>query len=67
MLSELLDLWGVSFFFYDIVELFVPSVEPGYRRVRWSCVSSPSWLIILKFINKTLVVQYNALGGFPRR
>lgn len=67
LFSGLLDFWGLSFFFYDIIELFVPSVAPGYRRVRWSCVRSPSRLMISEFTNKTLVVQYNALGGFPRR
>jgi hypothetical protein len=39
LVSGLLDFWGISFFFYDIVELFVPRVPQGYRRLRWRCVS----------------------------
>jgi hypothetical protein len=35
----LLNFWGISFFFYDLVELFVPRVQPGYKRLRWRCVS----------------------------
>jgi hypothetical protein len=37
--SGLLDFWGISFFFYDLVELFVPRIRPGYKRLRWRCVS----------------------------
>jgi hypothetical protein len=39
LLSGLLDFWGISFFFYDLVELFVPRVRPGYKRLQWRCVS----------------------------
>lgn len=39
LISGLLDFWGVSFYFYDLVELFVPLVRPGYKRLRWRCVS----------------------------
>jgi hypothetical protein len=39
LLSGLLDFWGISFFFYDLVELFVSRVRPGYKRLQWRCVS----------------------------
>jgi hypothetical protein len=39
LISGLLEFWGISFFFYDVVELFLPSVPTGYRRLRWRCVS----------------------------
>jgi hypothetical protein len=39
LVSGLLDYWGISFFFYDLVEVFVPPVPPGYKRFRWCCVS----------------------------
>lgn len=39
LVSGLLNFWGISFFFYDIVELFVPRIPPGYKRLRWRCVS----------------------------
>jgi hypothetical protein len=39
LLSGLLDFSGISFFFYDFVEFFVPRVRPGYKRLRWRCVS----------------------------
>jgi hypothetical protein len=35
-----LEYWGISFVFYDIIDLFVPRVPRGYRRLRWRCVSS---------------------------
>ncbi|KAH7082073.1 hypothetical protein FB567DRAFT_581517 [Paraphoma chrysanthemicola] len=35
--QSLLDFWGLSFFFYDLVELFVPRIRPGYERLRWRC------------------------------
>jgi hypothetical protein len=38
--SSLLNFWGVAFYLYDIVELFIPHVPQGYRRLRWRCVSS---------------------------
>ncbi|KAH7335627.1 heterokaryon incompatibility protein-domain-containing protein [Pyrenochaeta sp. MPI-SDFR-AT-0127] len=34
---SLLDFWGIAFFFYDLVELLVPVVRPGYKRLRWRC------------------------------
>ncbi|KAJ8116403.1 hypothetical protein OPT61_g2161 [Boeremia exigua] len=37
LISSLLDYWGISFYFYDLVELFVPQPSPGYRRLRWRC------------------------------
>jgi hypothetical protein len=40
LVSSLSSFWGISFFLYDIVELFVPHVPRGYRRLRWRCVSS---------------------------
>lgn len=40
----LLDFWGIAFFFYDLVELLVPNVRPGYKRLRWRCVSGTSLL-----------------------
>lgn len=40
----LLDFWGIAFFFYDLVELLVPDVRPGYKRLRWRCVSGTSLL-----------------------
>jgi hypothetical protein len=39
LLSGVLEFWGISFFFHDIVDLFLPSVPSGYRRLRWRCVS----------------------------
>jgi hypothetical protein len=39
LVCGLLDFWGISFFFYDLVELFVPHIRPGYKRLRWRCVS----------------------------
>jgi hypothetical protein len=39
LVSGLFEFWGISFFFYDLVELFLPSVPRGYRRLRWRCVS----------------------------
>jgi hypothetical protein len=44
LISALFEFWGLSFFFHDIVDLFLPSVPSGYRRLRWRCVShySPS-------------------------
>jgi len=39
LVSGLLNFWGISFFFFDLVELFVPRVRPGYKRLRWRCVS----------------------------
>ncbi|RYP34123.1 hypothetical protein DL767_004458 [Monosporascus sp. MG133] len=39
LISGLSSFWGISFFFYDLVELFVPRVRPGYKRLRWRCVS----------------------------
>jgi hypothetical protein len=42
LISALLEFWGLSFFFHDIIELFLPSVPPGYRRLRWRCVSHHS-------------------------
>ncbi|CAN9173620.1 unnamed protein product [Alternaria alternata] len=35
--SSLLNFWGVAFYLYDIVELFIPHVPQGYRRLRWRC------------------------------
>jgi hypothetical protein len=40
LVSSLSNFWGISFYVYDIVELFVPHVPRGYRRLRWRCVSS---------------------------
>ncbi|KAG4428249.1 hypothetical protein IFR05_016268 [Cadophora sp. M221] len=37
LISSLLEFWGISFFFYDLVELFLPLVRPGYKRLRWRC------------------------------
>ncbi|KAL1801088.1 hypothetical protein ACET3X_001430 [Alternaria dauci] len=37
LVSSLLNFWGISFYLYDIVELFVPHVPQGYRRLRWRC------------------------------
>ncbi|KAF7675555.1 hypothetical protein GT037_006274 [Alternaria burnsii] len=37
LVSSLLNFWGISFYLYDIVELFVPHVPRGYRRLRWRC------------------------------
>jgi hypothetical protein len=42
LISALLEFWGPSFFFHDIIDLFLPSVPPGYRRLRWRCVSHHS-------------------------
>lgn len=39
LISALLNFWGISFFFYDLVELLVPRVRPGYKRLQWRCVS----------------------------
>jgi hypothetical protein len=39
LISGVLEFWGISFFFYDVVDLFLPSVPTGYRRLRWRCVS----------------------------
>jgi hypothetical protein len=39
LIFGLLNFWGISFFFYDLVQLFVPRVRPGYKRLRWRCVS----------------------------
>jgi hypothetical protein len=39
LLSGLLDYWGISFFLHDILEVFFPRVRPGYKRLRWRCVS----------------------------
>ena len=39
LVSGLLEYWGISFFFYDLVEVFVPPVPLGYERFRWRCVS----------------------------
>jgi hypothetical protein len=39
LISALLDFWSISFFFYDLVELLVPRVRPGYKRLQWRCVS----------------------------
>jgi hypothetical protein len=44
LISALLEFWGLSFFFHDIVDLFLPSVPSGYRRLRWRCVSHHSFL-----------------------
>lgn len=40
LVFSVLNFWGISFYFYDIVELFIPHVPQGYRRLRWRCVSS---------------------------
>jgi hypothetical protein len=40
LVSSLSNFWGISFYLYDIFELFVPHVPRGYRRLRWRCVSS---------------------------
>ncbi|RYO66448.1 hypothetical protein AA0116_g2074 [Alternaria tenuissima] len=37
LVSSLSNFWGISFYVYDIVELFVPHVPRGYRRLRWRC------------------------------
>jgi hypothetical protein len=39
LISGVLEFWGISFFFHDIIDLFLPSVPSGYRRLRWRCVS----------------------------
>jgi hypothetical protein len=39
LLSGFLNFWHISFYFYDIVELFVPRIRSGYKRLRWRCVS----------------------------
>jgi hypothetical protein len=39
LVSSLLDFWGISFFFYNLVEFFAPPIQPGYKRLRWRCVS----------------------------
>ncbi|KAI1252351.1 hypothetical protein MGN70_006926 [Eutypa lata] len=40
LFSGPLDFWGVSFFFYDIIELFVPSIAPG-RAIQYFGGISP--------------------------
>lgn len=39
LVSGLLNYWGVSFFFYDLVDIVVPGIPQGYKRLHWRCVS----------------------------
>jgi hypothetical protein len=39
LMSGLLDYWGISFFLYDLIEVLIPSIPQGYKRLRWRCVS----------------------------
>ncbi|KAF2011335.1 hypothetical protein BU24DRAFT_278886 [Aaosphaeria arxii CBS 175.79] len=69
LISGLLDFWGVSFFFYDLVEILVPRVRPGYRRLRWRCVSLgvPHYSLKLLGLLTAQVLQHRSLGRLPRR
>ncbi|RYN67135.1 hypothetical protein AA0118_g2137 [Alternaria tenuissima] len=42
LVSSLSNFWGISFYLYDIVELFVPHVPRGYRGMRWRCATGVS-------------------------
>lgn len=63
LVSGLCDFWGIFFFLYDLVELFVPRVKPGFQRVQWRCVS----ICVSSGLHNLLtieVVQYTPMGRF---
>lgn len=57
LISGLLDFWGVSFIFYDILELFVPPVPTGFERIRWRCVSV---LVLLCAFGREPLLTYDS-------
>jgi hypothetical protein len=66
LIVGLLNYFGVTFFFYDLIELFVPRVRAGYKRLRWRCVRY-TYSLLSSTSLITQVLQHCSLGRLPRR
>ncbi|KAM9874551.1 TPR domain-containing protein [Verticillium dahliae] len=43
-LRSLVDFWGLNDLLYDMIDIFMPPVKTGYRRLRWRCFcGAPLW------------------------